>query len=119
MGLDIYPGGAQWSYTGFARFRKRLAAEEDITLEAMRGFGGALKWDSVRTSLAPLLNHSDCDGYLDPWDCEEMLPRLREIEAKWKAERAPVSGTYDVIQLGSLIAGFEHCVEHECAVSFR
>jgi hypothetical protein len=116
MGLRIEPGGASWSYRGFHAFRRRLAEAEGFDLDQMEGFGGDRTWnttagDSV-TPLEPLLYHSDCDGYLDSWDCEQVLPRLRAIVASW-----PTSDYYR--QQGELlIVGMEHTVEHGCAVSF-
>lgn len=116
MGLDISPGGAYWSYTGFNRFRTRLAAEDGITLDAMDGFAIYGKsWDDAETTLTPLLHHSDCDGYIDSGECEEMLPRLREIRNKW-LDVEPFDR--DGVQLCLLIEGMEHCANHDCALRF-
>src|SRR5690606_29767440 len=83
MGLTIYPGGASWSYGGFARFRERLATEEGIDLREMRGFGGSREWLTPNgvpiTPLEPLLNHSDCDGHMESHECELVVPRLTAI----------------------------------------
>jgi len=117
MGVDINPGHACWAYGGFARFREALAEEEGLKLRSMEGYGGELSWEHVNTTLAPLLNHSDCDGFLSPWDCKDMLPRLREIRHKWR-DLGYVDRAYDVGQMGQLIYGMEHCVEHRCAVVF-
>lgn len=89
MGLDFThnrpPGHhcAQWSYTGFGAFRRRLAEEEEFNLDDMQGFDGDVSWDDVTTDLKPLLNHSDCDGNLTPEECAQVAPRLREIVAGW------------------------------------
>lgn len=78
---------ARWSYGGFAAFRKRLAAEAGITLSAMVGFGGDKPWATFsEDGIVPLLNHSDCDGYLYYSDCDQILPRLRELTATWDAD---------------------------------
>lgn len=81
----------QWSYGGFNRFRKALAAAEGFDLDQMQGFmtddihGGdprpiaGRSWDDVTTDLKPLLNHSDCDGELTPEECAQVFPRLRKI----------------------------------------
>lgn len=55
---------AHWSYSGFHRFRQRLAAEIGIELEEMQGFGGDKEWDE-KQPLTPLLTHSDCEAL--PW----------------------------------------------------
>lgn len=85
MGVDI--GKAQWSYSGFGEFRRRLAAAEGIDLGRMAGFGlpadEATPWDAVSTPLRPLLDHSDCDGDLSPEECAQVAPRLAEICESW------------------------------------
>jgi len=120
MGLDISPGRAQWSYGGFMRFRERLAALEPIPpLREMEGYTeNGVPWETVErhTSLVPLLHHSDCDGYLDPWECEQMLPRLRQVYATWDDPGDPLG--YDRERLGALIKGMEHVMEHGCSMRF-
>ena len=136
MGLDISPGGAQWSYSGFMEFRRGLAAEEGLVLGEMEGFcqhypgdenahPGApcpvarRPWSEADTPLEPLLSHSDCDGVLLPYQCEQMLPRLREIHYSWLVHVDYPVMDYDVRQLGALIDGMAHCVQNGCAVVFR
>jgi hypothetical protein len=86
MGLMLCPAGddvaspdISWSYYGFSLFRKWLADIEGFTLPEMVGFGGKRPWNSVTTTLTPLLNHSDDDGDLAPAQCAAMLPRLEAI----------------------------------------
>lgn len=128
MGLRIKPGDACWSYSGFNDFRRLLAREEGIDLDAMEGFGGlrgvpagTRTWAEVESPLVPLLNHSDCEGYLSADDCEQMLPRLHEIAKKWigggQAALHPAFA-YDVEQLTKLIDGMEHSVLFGCSVVF-
>jgi hypothetical protein len=126
MGLSIHPGGAAWSYSGFASFRRRLAADEGIELQRMVGFGaGEQPWTTSNgyeiTVLAPLLNHSDCDGYLDRYECEQMLPRLRSICGNWTArarEKYDPELEYDLAQFRALIDGMEHSATFGCSVVF-
>ena len=119
MGLSINPGHATWAYSGFMAFRERLAAAEGLNLREMKGFGGEKSWDTSNgdpiTTLKPLLYHSDCDGHLDPWECEQVLPRLRAIVREWDADG---SWGYDTDQASRLIDGMEHCVAHGCALVF-
>jgi len=121
VGVTIYPYRASWSYGGFNRFRHRLAAEEGINLDAMQGFGGEGKWETSNgdpiTPLAPLLNHSDCDGILESWDCELVEPRLSAILARWATDPSP-EARYDVEHGLKLAAAMRHSVEHGCAVTF-
>jgi hypothetical protein len=84
MGIDIYPGGAHWSYSGFHAFRKALAQEVGIDLDEMVGFGGETPWpNSKKEPIVHLLNHSDCDGKMTPKQCRACAPRLRELISKW------------------------------------
>ncbi len=119
MGVSIRPGDATWAYGGFMRFRERLAEAEGLTLRDMVGFGGTKPWEFSNgnpiTTLKPLLDHSDSDGYLAAWECEEVLPRLRSIVGSWPDDD---EHHYDKRQAASLIAGMEHCVNHGCAMVF-
>jgi hypothetical protein len=88
MGLWLTVDGcdvdAAWSYTGFMHFRRRLAAQIDVDLDQMYGFGGEQRpWDTVDHPLVPLLNHSDCDGELAPDDCALVAPALRDAVTGW------------------------------------
>lgn len=90
MGLDFSHTDAYWSYGGFHRFRRAIAAHEGIDLDKMYGFARhgddtpKLSWDTITTPLKPLLNHSDCDGELAPDECRQVAPKLREvIDAVW------------------------------------
>lgn len=42
-----------------------------------------ISWDKVKDDIAPLLNHSDCDGILTPEECRKVAPRLRELVKGW------------------------------------
>lgn len=118
MGVRISPGDAEWSYSGFGDFRRRLANEEGFDLGDMKGFGGDREWHTSNgdrvTTLEPLLNHSDCDGYLSAYEAELVAPRLESILGKWAQE-----GTdYDVEHGRNLLASLRHSIEHGCAVVF-
>jgi hypothetical protein len=84
MGVNI--GDAQWAYTGFHRFRERLAREEGLDLNAMQGFGGDIPWDETTTPLRPFLDHSDCEDDISPEECAQVAPRLEEILLRWQAK---------------------------------
>lgn len=114
MGIDFSHGGAQWSYGGFARFRKTIATHEGIDLAKMQGFGGSRHWDSVATPLRPLLDHSDCDGELSPAECREVAPALRRIvEAIWAED------TYDRHSGLALAAGMEQAAAADEPLEFQ
>lgn len=109
MGVGFSHCDAQWAYSGFHHFRKRLAKEIGIDLEEMQGFSrkpprgegmadndrfdftamgvpGTKSWDGVKDPIKWLLHHSDCDGHLTPARCEKIAPRLEELVAKWPDE---------------------------------
>ena len=81
MGLDFSHCDARWSYSGFMRFRRRLAALIGLDLDQMYGFGGERSWALIVDPIAGLLNHSDCEGILTPAQCREIAPRLRVLAA--------------------------------------
>lgn len=82
MGLDTSHNAWHGPYTAFNRFRVRLAEMVGINLRQMDGYGGNNSWDSVSDGLAPLLNHSDCDGELSPDECKMIADRLDELMPK-------------------------------------
>lgn len=105
MGLDFSHTDAHWAYSGFNRFRTRVAAVLGFDLDRMEGFHGDRSWDSVPSAtdepLIDLLNHSDCDGELTPEQCERIAPRLREAVSLWPAD------DYDRIKAEMLADGME------------
>lgn len=125
MGLDMCPAdrhpdgenikvgvpSASQSYGGFHRCRTLLAAEDGIDLESMAGFTeGGVPWAEVSTTLAPLLNHSDCDGELTPAECSVILPRLKEIRLSWSAaDSDDQRHGWDLGNLDSLIDVVTYC----------
>lgn len=85
MGLDFSHGEAHWSYSGFHRFRHKLAKEIGIeNLDEMEGFGGPILWDGFKDPIVDLLSHSDCDGDLLPEQCKEIASRLRVLTIGWE-----------------------------------
>jgi len=93
MGLDFIGSDVHFSYSGFHFFRIELAKSIGIDLEKMEGFGGNISFDTVNDGIKDFLNHSDCDGYLNPSQMKQIIPRLREIvntweDSDWEKERA-------------------------------
>lgn len=84
MGLDFSHCDAHWAYSGFYRFRLKLAEAigfpeyKDIKSTSLIHYKKIIK-----DPILPLLAHSDCDGDLDPSDCKKVAPRLREIVSSW------------------------------------
>ncbi|MCK9570870.1 hypothetical protein M0R72_18110 [Candidatus Pacearchaeota archaeon] len=122
MGLDFHIESnkelhAGWSYSGFMKYRRKLANEIGLVLNDMIGFGGDEEWpDAKDEPLVHLLDHSDCDGELTADQCRELLPRLKEIVDEWK-ERTPANmgfayERYDIQQSEELCNMLEYCAEH-------
>lgn len=119
MGLDISPASgdgptAHWSYGGFHDLRCWLAQQDGIDLPAMAGFTDhGLPWENVTTDLAPLLNHSDCDGELTAEECMQVLPRLKEIRLGLSSSNAAM------FRLDPLIDVITHCAAVSVSVDFH
>ncbi|WP_232732753.1 hypothetical protein [Bacillus cereus] len=64
MGLDFNLSRVRWGYISFGNFRRKLAKEIDLDLDAMIGFGGDFSWDLIEDDIKEFLNHSDCEGEL-------------------------------------------------------
>lgn len=101
MGLDFSHTDARWAYSGFANFRRRLAKEIGMDLDAMEGFGGDIKFELFKDDIIPLLDHSDCDGELTVEECKKVAPRLRELVSGWEDD------DYDKQKALSLAEGME------------
>ncbi|MGW4658340.1 hypothetical protein ACWEP2_29025 [Streptomyces sp. NPDC004279] len=124
MGLMLAPGDdnvtgpdVSWSYTGFDMFREWLAQTEGLALAEMNGFGGDRMWDSVSTTLAPLLDHPDDEGSLTPTQCAAMLPRLEAITDQQPKDGDPVHERR-VDDMRQLVAVVRYCLEKEVELIF-
>jgi len=115
MGLDFSHTEASWSYSGFMRFRTRLAKEIGINLREMRGLGdsGVLSWDKIIDPIKPLLDHSDCEDDLSPNECMKIAPRMRELVSDWDDD------DYDKIQALLLADGMELAGSRNESLQFR
>lgn len=101
MGLDFSHTDARWGYSGFNNFRRRLAKEIGMDLDAMEGFGGDILFSNFNDDILPLLDHSDCDGELTVNECKKVAPRLRELVSDWEED------DYDKQKAISLAEGME------------
>ena len=112
-GTENEDSDAYWAYSGFHRFRKKLAAEIGIlNLESMEGYGGSGSWDSVPSDIIPLLNHSDCEGDISPQDCKRVAPMLRKHIQSWD------DGDYDKKMGLALVETMERCAEEDRKLIF-
>ena len=87
MGLNFRIGNrsseAEWSYSGFNEFRRKIASLIKIDLDEMIGFGGNKDWNTrniiINDDIILFLIHSDCDGDLSTDQCKKIYPRLLEL----------------------------------------
>ncbi|MGG1659520.1 hypothetical protein [Brevibacillus sp. NRS-1366] len=112
MGLDFSHCEARWAYSGFHRFRRRLAEMIGFDLESMKGFGGERSWDEIEDPIVPFLNHSDCDGILTAVECSLVYPRLEQLIQHWN------DTDMDKIRALDLIEGMKICVENNENLEF-
>lgn len=130
MGLDLIPENgwdearASISYSGPHGFRTWLCDVYGFEFEEMEGVGGDRPWDDVWFTqevmdLVPLLNHSDCDGYMDVADAERVLGVLASI-----ADRIEV-GNVETLQtdfykpfIEDLLVVLEECIRSNRRVEF-
>lgn len=84
MGLDFSHGNAHWAYSGFNRFRSRLAAQLGVNWEGLFKDRQRMEQFVQRTDpIMPLLNHSDCDGSLTAEECVQVAAALRAMVKDW------------------------------------
>lgn len=114
MGLDFSHCNARWAYSGFNRFRNRVAVQI-----------GFPEYENIKTTDDPkfskikddpivyLLAHSDCDGELSPTQCIELAPRLREIIKDWPED------DYDRRQALELASGMELAAKSDESLLFE
>jgi len=90
MGLDTSHNAWHGSYTGFGEWRKWIAEQIGIKLDAMEGFkpsGKVITWKSLpHDDLHYLLHHSDCDGSITWNRCGKIAKRLKEVVKKVQKE---------------------------------
>jgi hypothetical protein len=118
MGLDFSHGEAHWAYSGFARFREKLAKQVGIDdYEKITNTNDpkleAIKKDGIH----PLLAHSDCDGKLTIKEMKKVIPRLEELIKNWSSENP--RDEYDLRHAKLLIEGMKEAVSEKQQLEFR
>ncbi|CAH9413709.1 hypothetical protein SGL43_00708 [Streptomyces globisporus] len=115
---DVAGPDISWSHYGFNLFREWLAHIEGFSLPGMVGFGGKRPWNSVTTTLAPLLGHPDDDGDLAPAQCAAMLPRLEAIVDEWPQVADDPVLQRRIDDTRRLIAVLKDCVDKGVPLDF-
>lgn len=84
MGIDFSHCDASWAYSGFARFRDKLAAQVGLADYTEISSTDDPRFTAIKKDpIKYLLAHSDCDGHLTAIQCRKLAPRLRELLATW------------------------------------
>ena len=84
MGIDFSHCDAQWAYSGFARFRNKIAEQVGLKDYNKIDRTDDPKFQAIkRDPIKYLLAHSDCDGHLTAIQCRKLEPRIREILSSW------------------------------------
>jgi len=116
MGLSFSHGTAQWAYSGFNRFRERLARQMGFDLNEMQGFTeppeAGKTWDHIKDPIKYLLYHSDCDGTLTARQCALIAPRLIELTKYWD------DNDIDKIRARQLAAGMKKAASKKQKLEF-
>lgn len=94
-----------------------MASIEHLDLEQMEGFGGERQWtdDHESPSLTPLLQHSDCDGYLSSYHCWRVAARLRELDGAIRDLHHPWLGE----RVDELLPLLDFAADNHVALEFR
>jgi len=83
--------GIGFTYHSFHEFRNRIArycgfpnAYPDTDGDIYKNF----RWKEMESThpMFPLMDHSDCDGEMDPDDCGKVGAHLKVLADEWKAE---------------------------------
>lgn len=78
MGINFTHCNAQWAYSGFMRFRNKLAASSEM-------YEDGLYTMMKNEAIYPLINHSD--GDLTVQEMCQIEPQLNEIVDGWLPDR--------------------------------
>lgn len=104
---------AHWSYSGFMRFRERLAKKLGFNLREMKGFDlGDKSWAEVKSPLKYFLNHSDCEGQISPQRCRLIAKEIEKIITDWPKD------DFDKQEAQLLIENMKECFVKDVPLIF-
>lgn len=87
MGLAFSHGDAHWAYSGFMRFRSRLAESLGYSETLHDMYNNGTYYCMENEAIWPLINHSDCDGVLSVEEMMQIIPQLQALINKWNTAR--------------------------------
>ena len=106
--IKDYDCKARWSYTGFHRFRKRVAQSLGLTLEIDSDFNWVtqdwIKWDK---DWLLFLTHSDCSGIFTFSQCGRISEKLKLVIDTWQPK--DLQESYDIEHGMKLVEAMQYC----------
>jgi len=120
MGLDFTHCDAHWSYSGFNRFRNKLVVALGYTTPLNEMYDNCTYDQLKHEPIYPIINHSDCDGYLTVKEMKQVIPHLRIILEMWENDSKLIEYEYehDIRQGRYLIEGMEEAILADESIEF-
>lgn len=106
MGLDFSHCSAMWSYSGFNEFRDRIMDQLGYRYDD-------LPRTAEQDALCLLLNHSNCEGFLEPTDCSAIADRLYAVVRGWPRD------DFDRYEAVELVRGLRKAAQSGERLHFR
>lgn len=116
MGLDFSHGDAHWTYGGFHRFRSNLIITLGYTTALDEMFDNNTIHELQHEPIYPLINHSDCDGYLSVNEMKQIIPQLKFVLESWEHNDQILS--YDIRQGRELLESMEAAIDADESIEF-
>lgn len=119
MGLDFSHCDAHWSYSGFNRFRNKLVEALGYTTSLDDMYENGSYADKLKHErIFPLIDHSDCEGYLNVKEMKRIRYQLRYILEMWETTKDSNVYQYDIRQGNALLEGIEDAIEADESLEF-
>lgn len=106
MGLDTSHDCWHGPCSSFNDFRRFLARQIGVNLDDYVGYGGDIEFSTLKHDIKPLLNHSDCDGWLTVPQCISIVKGLNSILDKLNEDTISVEGWFDPLYFKEKIGQF-------------
>lgn len=98
MGIDFSHGDAHWAYSGFMRFRNKLAEALGYVVPLSTMYDDGSYTCMVNEPIWPLINHSDCEGELTVEEMQQIIPQLEDIINRWDDDDYDKSHGLDLVE---------------------
>ncbi len=112
MGIDFSHCNAHWAYSGFMRFRGRLALDLGYETPLREMYGDGSYTVMKDEPIWPLIDHSDCEDELTVSEMKQILPQLKQLVDAWDDD-------FDKPRALELIEGMELAVDDNEPMEFR